>query len=206
MEHLECDFSPLKKDLKEQLTDILHSIGQVVSSLDEVNTCLLNEIEHISKWFSKTGALASTYYLNCFLSPYTSKYKEISRSVNHLSLKRQGALIVIQREDSIDSWITPGILLSAEITSSLLESIFVPGSPLHDGAVFIRSNQIVSAANILPLTERTFPNQKLGTRHRAAIGLSERTDALIIVVSEETGKTSFCLNGHLYPFSIPSPV
>lgn len=202
MDQTNCDFSPLKLQLKEQLTSISESLNRVVSTLDQEDTCLLNEIDQISKKFLSTGNLASTYYLNCFLSPFTSKYKEISRSIHRLSMKHQGALIVIQRKDSLDSLVASGIPLSAEITSSLLESIFIPGSPLHDGAVLIRYDMIVSAANILPLTRKTYGDQKLGTRHRAAIGLSEHSDALIIVVSEETGKTSFCLNGALYPFSL----
>jgi len=202
MEHTECDFSPLRLKLKEQLITISENIDQIISTLDEENTCLLNEIESISKTFSNTGTLASTYYLSCFLAPYTNKYNEISQAISHLSLKRQGALIVIQREDPIDKWITPGIPLSAEISSSLMESIFVTGSPLHDGAVLIHSGIIVSAANILPLTEKSYGNEKMGTRHRAAIGMSERTDALVLVVSEETGKASFCLDGKLYPFTL----
>ncbi|MFP3670953.1 diadenylate cyclase, partial [Priestia sp. SIMBA_032] len=80
----------------------------------------------------------------------------------------------------------------------LLESIFYPGNPLHDGAVLVKNNHIVSAANILPLTKSTEVDPELGTRHRAAIGLSEKSDALILVVSEETGRTSFALNGILY--------
>jgi uncharacterized protein (TIGR00159 family) len=202
MEHSECDFSPLKSKLKEQLTTISENIDRIISTLDEENTCLLNEIESISKTFLHTGTLASTYYLSCFLAPYTNKYSEISQAINHLSLKRQGALIVIQREDPIDKWITAGIPLSAEISSSLMESIFVPGSPLHDGAVLIHHDIIVSAANILPLTEKSYGNEKMGTRHRAAIGMSEQTDSLILVVSEETGKASFCLDGKLYPFTL----
>ncbi|MCA0755174.1 sporulation-specific diadenylate cyclase CdaS [Paenibacillus sp. N4] len=159
-------------------------------------------VKNNNEFIVSAVTLASTYYLSCFLAPYTNKYYEISKAINHLSLKRQGALIVIQREDPIDKWITPGIPLSAEITSSLLESIFVTGSPLHDGAVLIHQDIIVSAANILPLTEKFYGTEKMGTRHRAAVGMSEHTDSLILVVSEETGKSSFCLDGKLYPFTL----
>lgn len=79
---------------------------------------------------------------------------------------------------------------------------FYPGNPLHDGAVLVKNNHIVSAANILPLTRSTEVDPELGTRHRAAIGLSEKSDALILVVSEETGRTSFALNGTLYTISL----
>ena len=85
------------------------------------------------------------------------------------------------------------------MSPSLLESIFYPGNPLHDGAVLVRENQIVSAANVLPLTKTVISGKKLGTRHRAAIGLSEQSDALVLVVSEETGKISFAFGGKLYP-------
>ena len=84
----------------------------------------------------------------------------------------------------------------------MLESIFYPGNPLHDGAVLVKQNIIKSAANVLPLTNLFVGDQKLGSRHRAAIGLSEKSDAMVIVISEETGKVSFALKGELYPISI----
>jgi Uncharacterized conserved protein len=200
-----CDFSPLKQELQAQLTSIAHRLDRVMADLDENDTCLLNELDEISKSFMLSSALASSYYLKCFLSPFTDKYDEISQSILRIRLKRLGALIVIERDVPVADLISPGIPLSAEITSSLLESIFVTGSPLHDGAVLIKGDKIVSAANILPLTKKRFSGRKLGTRHRAAIGLSERSDALVLVVSEETGTTSFSLDGRLYPFSIPAP-
>ena len=83
----------------------------------------------------------------------------------------------------------------------MLKTIFFPGNPLHDGAVLIRGNQIVSAANVLPLTTKVISERKLGTRHRAALGLTELSDALVLVVSEETGKVSFAINGNLYPIN-----
>lgn len=98
---------------------------------------------------------------------------------------------MIQREDSLESLIRPGISIGAELTHSLLESIFFPGNPPNDGAVIVSLNQIVSAANVLPLSDRFTGDQKLGTRHRAALGLTERSDALVLVVSDETGKVSF---------------
>lgn len=201
MEKKDCDFSHLKLELREQLSKIRGRLDHVMANLDAGDSCLLNEIENMSRFFADVEALASTYYLNCFLSPYTNHYNDISQVMQRLSAKRLGALIVIEREHALDPILSPGIPILARISSSLLESIFVPGSPLHDGAVLIRQDMIVSAANILPLTERTYGEKKIGTRHRAAIGLSELTDALVLVVSEETGKTSFCMNGTLYPFS-----
>lgn len=135
------------------------------------------------------------------LSPYTDKYSELSICVQNMSQRRHGGLIVIQRNDSLDDLIQTGISIQAELTHSLLESIFFPGNPLHDGAVMVNGNQIVSAANILPLTNRIFGDKKLGTRHRSALGLSERSDALVLIVSEETGQVSFACEGNLYPIN-----
>lgn len=112
-------------------------------------------------------------------------------------------LIIIEREKSLEAYIQSGIEIQAHLTVPLLESIFYPGNSLHDGAVLVKNNHIISAANILPLSQQALTsNRKLGTRHRAAIGLSEVSDALIFVVSEETGITSFALDGTLYTFSL----
>jgi len=118
-----------------------------------------------------------------------------------MSMRRHGGLIVIEREDSLKSLIQPGVHIGAELTHSLLETIFFPGNPLHDGAVLVNQNLIESAANVLPLSERYTGEKKLGTRHRAALGLSEVSDALIMVVSEETGRISFAFKGNLYPIT-----
>jgi diadenylate cyclase len=121
--------------------------------------------------------------------------------LQNMSRMKHGGLIVIEREDSLETLIRPGIPMSAELTHSLLESIFYPGNPLHDGAVLVRLNKIVSAANVLPLSDIYTGDKKLGTRHRAALGLSERSDALVLVVSEETGRVSFAKGGKMYPIT-----
>ncbi|GIO29172.1 MULTISPECIES: sporulation-specific diadenylate cyclase CdaS [Paenibacillus] len=192
--------SPQPEEIKRRLEDISDGIGSLISSLDKEQIGILKEIKHLYKRFSTAGKMASRYHLNRLLFPYTTKCGEIIKAVGQLSEIRKGALIVIEREKPVDDWITRGTPLFAEISSELLDSIFHVGSPLHDGAVLIRKDTIVSAANILPLTKKIYPNKKLGTRHRAAIGMSERTDALVFVVSEETGKESFSFNGALYPF------
>lgn len=194
------DLSPQIIEINKQFQNVYDRLTQFTSSLDQEGIDILNDLKRISRKFSEAGKLASAYYLSSLLLPYTNKCQEIFESVRQLSSKRKGALIVIQREDPIDDWITKGTPLFAEISSSLLDSIFQVGSPLHDGAVWIRNDIIVSAANILPLTKKTYKHKKLGTRHRAAIGLSEQTDALIFVVSEETGKESFSFNGSLFPY------
>lgn len=195
-----CDFSPLKLELKDRLQGLIGKMAKTSEGLDQETHCLLHDFEEITDELHLIQSLAAAFYLKCYLSSYTSKYTEISLSVRHLADRRHGALIAVERKHPLDAFITPGIPVDAALTPHLLESIFVPGSPLHDGAVLIRGDKIVSASNVLPLSQLV-TDQKLGTRHRAAIGLSEITDALVIVVSEETGRSSFCIGGKIYAFS-----
>jgi len=121
---------------------------------------------------------------------------ELSLAAQALASERVGALIAIERRDSLISWADTGIPLQALFSYDLLLNIFVPGTPLHDGAVIIRRGRIAAAGCFLPLTTSSLTSE-LGTRHRAAIGLSEETDALVIVVSEETGTISLAIEGQL---------
>ena len=121
----------------------------------------------------------------------------IAQAAANMSATKTGALIVMERATRLGEYISTGTMLDANVSSGLLENIFVPNTPLHDGAVIIRNNIIVTAGCLLPLTANNNLSRDLGTRHRAAIGLSEVTDAVIIVVSEETGKISIALNGSL---------
>jgi diadenylate cyclase len=194
-----CDFSPMKQNIKKEIGQVIIELQKNVEAMDNENYCLLGNFEKIKEHFIYIDMMASSFYLNCYLSPFTDKYSELSICVRNMSQRRHGGLIVIQREDVLDELIMPGISIKAELTHNLLESIFFPGNPLHDGAVMVKGNQIVSAANILPLTDRNVGDKKLGTRHRSAVGLSERSDALVLVVSEETGRVSFGFNGNLYP-------
>ncbi|AXN41381.1 hypothetical protein CN689_13050 [Peribacillus butanolivorans] len=196
-----CDFSPMKQILKEDIRQVITALQNNLEAMGNENYCLLGNFEKIKDKFVYIEMKAATFYLNCYLSPFTDKYPELSICVQNMSNLRHGGLIVIQREDSLESLIQPGISIGAELTHSLLESIFFPGNPLHDGAVLVSHNQIDSAANVLPLSDRYTGDKKLGTRHRAALGLTERSDALVLVVSEETGRVSFALNGNLYPIT-----
>ncbi|OXM87235.1 sporulation-specific diadenylate cyclase CdaS [Paenibacillus rigui] len=198
----QCDFNPLKEELKSQLQRIIQRMQQSLQELEQDDQCLLNEFEQLSEEVSRAESLAASFYLKCYLSSYTDKYNDISHCVRNLSQRRHGALIVVRREDPLEPFITPGVPIRANLSHSLLESVFVPGGPLHDGAVLIEGDEIVSAANVLPLTTTVVTEKKLGTRHRAALGLSERCDALVIVVSEETGRASFSLNGNLFAFAV----
>ena len=123
--------------------------------------------------------------------------REIVRAADNLSADKTGALIVIERETKLGDVIGTGTLMDAEVSSALLENIFVPKTPLHDGAVIIRGDRIHTAGCLLPLTSNENLSRELGTRHRAALGISEASDALVIVVSEETGKISIAVNGAL---------
>jgi len=122
---------------------------------------------------------------------------EIVRAAAKLSEEKTGALIVIERETKLGDVIGTGTLIDAEVSSALLENIFVPKTPLHDGAVIIRGDRIHTAGCFLPLTSNENLSRELGTRHRAALGISEASDALVVVVSEETGKISIAANGAL---------
>ena len=117
------------------------------------------------------------------------------KSVAYMSPRKIGALISIERTQTLQEYISTGIPLNADISSQLLINIFIPNTPLHDGAVIIRGNKIATACSYLPLSESMAISKKFGTRHRAAIGLSENSDALTIVVSEETGGISIALKG-----------
>lgn len=122
---------------------------------------------------------------------------EIVKAVEILSLKKIGALIVIERNTNISEVLKEGINLSAKVSNELLQNIFMPRTPLHDGAVIIKTNQILAAKCILPLASENDVEKNLGTRHRAAVGVTEISDAIVIVVSEETGIISFAESGKL---------
>ena len=111
-----------------------------------------------------------------------------------------GALIVFERAVGLEERIETGVAIDGLVTDSLLLNIFEKDTPLHDGAVIIRGNRIVAASCLLPLTEARGLSQELGTRHRAAIGISEQSDALVVVVSEETGTVSVTRNGEIFRY------
>lgn len=122
---------------------------------------------------------------------------EIVNAVSNLADSKIGALIAIEQGTGLGEIISSGTIIEAKITSNLLENIFVVNTPLHDGATIIGKDKILAAGCVLPLTNNKEINKKLGTRHRAGIGLSEISDALVIIVSEETGIISLAINGRL---------
>lgn len=125
---------------------------------------------------------------------------EIVRTAQNLSKRRVGALIVFQMNSKLDDICETGTAIDACISSMLLENIFEPNTPLHDGAVIIRDMRVCAAGCFLPLSENTGIDKKLGTRHRAALGISERTDAVALVVSEETGVISYTRGGAIHRY------
>ncbi len=122
---------------------------------------------------------------------------EITKATVQLAKERLGALIVIERQTGLSDFIQSGISMKAHVSAELLHNIFLPNGPLHDGAVIIRNDQIMAAGCYLPLSESPFISKELGTRHRAGIGMSEVSDALVVIVSEETGLISVCSHGEI---------
>jgi diadenylate cyclase len=123
---------------------------------------------------------------------------EIVKASIYMGKRRIGALISIERETGMNDYIETGIAVKGKLTSELLINIFIPNTPLHDGAVIIKSQQIMAAGCYLPLSEDPFISKELGTRHRAALGISEVTDSITLAVSEETGNISVTKNGELH--------
>ncbi|MCK5761708.1 MAG: diadenylate cyclase, partial [Candidatus Izimaplasma sp.] len=122
---------------------------------------------------------------------------ELIKSINYLSSNKIGALITFEKTNSLDEYVSTSYPINASLNSELLSTIFFPNTPLHDGAVIVRSNNIICAGAYFPPTERLDIPKQLGSRHRAAIGISEITDSLTIVVSEQTGFISVAFNGYL---------
>jgi len=122
---------------------------------------------------------------------------ELIAAVTRMSKLRYGSIIVLEDSVSLDPFIETGVPIHATINRELLITIFYPGTPLHDGAVIIQGQEVTAAACVLPLTQRPLPDTSMGTRHRAAIGITEDTDALAVVVSEETGAISAARNGRM---------
>ena len=124
--------------------------------------------------------------------------KELEKSLYYMSRRKIGALISIEGTDSLEEYVATGIPLKAETSNQLLINIFIPNTPLHDGAVIIKDFKIMAASCYLPLSNSAHIPKELGTRHRAAIGLSELTDAVTLIVSEETGDISIAVGDELY--------
>ena len=139
--------------------------------------------------------LGSAVYLNA--EEADTLVNEIDKVVFNMSAKKIGALIVLERELGINEIIDTGIRVDGLVTAPFMMNVFIPNTPLHDGAAVIRGNRMIAAGCLLPLTENRSLSTELGTRHRAALGLSEQCDAVVVIVSEETGIVSIAENGHI---------
>lgn len=124
--------------------------------------------------------------------------EEIAEAMERMSRASIGAIVAVEREVALDEYIRTGSEMQARVSADLLATIFTPHSPLHDGAVVVRGDTMVGAGCILPLSQADIMDRSLGTRHRAALGLSEETDALVVVVSEESSTISVAVNGQLW--------
>jgi len=150
------------------------------------------ELRHALALFGRTK------YFRSFLRGDTfGVLGEVVRSAETLAQRRHGALIVIERNTGLRNFVETGTRIDAKISAELVVTLFSPGSPLHDGAVILREDTIIAASCILPLTSNARIATMFGTRHRAALGLSEETDAVIVVVSEQTGDVSVAFRGRL---------
>ncbi len=155
------------------------------------------ELRRVLEQIGHTGQWLRTPFVTGADAALERTVDEVSRAAAQLSRRQYGALIIIERETGLQDYVDRGVALDATVTRQLLINIFYPGSPLHDGAIVIRLNRILAAAVVLPLTESVGDGGRLGTRHRAAIGITEESDALAVVVSEETGRISVAHNGRI---------
>lgn len=157
------------------------------------------ELRRFLGYLGQPGFISKTFWKNSHVhdSEKTDVVKEVIEAVKYLSKTRIGALIVFQKEINASTYFDVGTKLNAEVSTELILTIFHPNTPLHDGAMVIKDGKILSAGVLLPLTEDPKLSWKYGTRHRAAIGMSEVSDSACLVVSEETGDVSVSLDGTL---------
>lgn len=158
------------------------------------------ELRRALEQIGRRGGVINIYKLN--KEDLNRFVDETTWAVSILSQTKTGALIVFERETGLEDFMETGIRINADFSAKLLLSIFVSQSPLHDGATVVRGTKIIAASCYLPLSEEIFSGkEKLGTRHRAAIGLTEQTDSIVVVVSEETGSISIVASGDINRYS-----
>jgi diadenylate cyclase len=155
------------------------------------------ELRRALEQLGHTGAWLRPHFATGTEDDQERMVDEIVRAAAQLARNRYGALVVIERETGLQDWAERGVQLDARLTRQLLINIFYPNSPLHDAAALVRGDRIVAASVVLPLTDNISATGQLGTRHRAAIGVTEQSDALAVVVSEETGQIAVAHNGRL---------
>ena len=174
-------------------TTITYLMNQVITY--GVIACVVIFAPEIRSGLEKFGRSTQVFSQTQQVSDEEKLVEALVKSDAYMSPRKIGALISIERTQTLQEYISTGIPLDADISSQLLINIFIPNTPLHDGAVIISGNKIATACSYLPLSESMAISKEFGTRHRAAIGLSENSDALTIVVSEETGGVSITSKG-----------
>ena len=194
---------PLIMEQLEALKVKVMQIEAKIPCLEEPSllSSLLQKMYEIREGLNQLEKALLQNHLKCCISPTIRVPGAVILALSKLSEKRHGAIIVMAHEDNLEDLIQGGIAIDAPITAPLLENLFYPGSPLHDGAVIIRNGRIEKAGVLLPLAPHSPEMDRLGlaSRHRAAMGISRASDALVIVVSEEKGWISMVLKDQLYP-------
>lgn len=143
------------------------------------------------------GSFLKRYTSNTYSKDEEKLIQSVSKAVQYMAKRRIGALIVFEKETGLQDYIETGIAMDSNISQELLINVFIPNTPLHDGAMIIQGTKIAAAASYLPLSESAKISKSLGTRHRAAVGISEVSDAFTVIVSEETGDISVTFDGKL---------
>jgi len=195
---------------EEEFSKQLEKLKLRITSLHEAIPCmrqcsclssLLQRMYEIREGLNQLEKGLLRTHLKCCISPNIDIPEEVILCLSRLSEKRHGAIIVMENEVNLDEHLQGGTIVEAAVSAPILENIFYPGSPLHDGAVILRNRSVYKASVLLPLAPHTSELEALGlgSRHRAALGLSQVSDSLVIVVSEEKGWISIALKGQLYP-------
>lgn len=143
------------------------------------------------------GSFLKRYTSNTYSKDEEKLIQSVSKAVQYMAKRRIGALIVFEKETGLQDYIETGIAMDSNISQELLINVFIPNTPLHDGAMIIQGTKIAAAASYLPLSDSPKISKSLGTRHRAAVGISEVSDAFTVIVSEETGDISVTFDGKL---------
>lgn len=166
----------------------------------EVSGFLLDRVSRLRAALVEIERSLQEKHLSCCVFPELGRPEEITKTLFQLSVRRIGALIAVERQMTLHDYVKTGTLIDAELSAALLLSLFYPGNPLHDGAVIIRQGRIIAGGCILPLSadHDTFKAMGLGTRHRAGVGLSQVSDAMVFIVSEETGIISIAVRGRMF--------
>jgi DNA integrity scanning protein DisA with diadenylate cyclase activity len=192
--------------IKQQLEELKSRVAQLHDGIPRMKRCsrlgeLLQKMYEIRVGLNQLEQDLLQTHLKCCISQNIKVPGEVVIALSKLSKRRHGVIIVMEHEDNLDEHLQGGVIIDAALSVPILENIFYPGSPLHDGAVIIRNSKIRKASVLLPLAPHTPELEALGlgSRHRAGLGLSQVSDALIIVVSEEKGWISMAFRGQLYP-------